>query len=202
MKAALQRMQRRKVPGLDSWRVGELRLLPDTLLEGLVQLFNRIEETGRLPQEMSEPEGLLLAKPGAPEGDPAMHRRPIWLLSVAYRVWAAGRARDLAGWICQWPGMKPFAAAESLVWELALELQEAHCTGTELGGIAADWSKAYDHIGLACGTWPLRRVCPSGSSARCWLHTPPRGGCVSRASWGSLGARAAEYCLDVPRLCL
>ena len=70
----LKRMALHKAPGLDGWTVDELRLLPPALLEWIAELFESVERTGRWPEELCQPEGLLLPKPG--DGGP-MDRRPI-----------------------------------------------------------------------------------------------------------------------------
>eukprot|EP00974_Lingulodinium_polyedra_P030716 2956559-Lingulodinium_polyedra.AAC.1 len=68
----------------------------------LADFFNAMEAAGAWPGV--GPEGLLLPKPGGDDADPTQ-RRPIWLLPMAYRVWAAGRAGDMAGWIAAWGGV-------------------------------------------------------------------------------------------------
>eukprot|EP00974_Lingulodinium_polyedra_P059850 5768183-Lingulodinium_polyedra.AAC.1 len=62
-------------------------------------VLDAVEDAGAWPD--LHPEGLLLPKPGGDGADP-MQRRPIWLLPMLYRVWAAGRARDMADWIARW----------------------------------------------------------------------------------------------------
>ena len=44
VRALLRRMARRKKPGLDAWTVGELRLLPEELLQWIAELFELIED--------------------------------------------------------------------------------------------------------------------------------------------------------------
>ena len=62
----LRHMPRRKKPGLDAWTIGELRLLPVELRAWIADLLEEVEESGAWPQELAEPEGLLLPKPGGP----------------------------------------------------------------------------------------------------------------------------------------
>ena len=142
----LRQMPKRKKPGLDGWTVGELRLLPMELHGWIAALFEEVEALGRWPRELAEPEGLLLPKPGG-EGGP-LDRRPIWLLPILYRLWAAGRARLFARWCLSWAGEEVRRGAEELAWELALELEAAEALGEALAGAALDWRKAYDHIHL------------------------------------------------------
>eukprot|EP00974_Lingulodinium_polyedra_P080986 7845534-Lingulodinium_polyedra.AAC.1 len=42
---------------------------------------------------------------------------------MAYRVWAAGRARDMATWVSTWSSGNPNRSAAELAWELAVELE-------------------------------------------------------------------------------
>ena len=64
VRAVLQGMAKSKAPGLDAWTVAELCLLPPVLLEWIAELFESVERAGRWPAELSQPEGLLLPKPG------------------------------------------------------------------------------------------------------------------------------------------
>eukprot|EP00974_Lingulodinium_polyedra_P027090 2613719-Lingulodinium_polyedra.AAC.1 len=86
-----------------------------------------------------------------------MQRRPIWLLPMAYRVWAAGRARDMAGWIAAWGG-GALRGAEDLAWQLAVELEAAEAAGRFIAGAALDWRKAFDHVPLAAVAAGLQRA--------------------------------------------
>ena len=142
----LRQMPKRKKPGLDGWTVSELRLLPTELHGWIAALFEEVEAIGRWPRELAEPEGLLLPKPGGTHGP--LDRRPVWLLPILYRLWAAGRARLLARWRLSWAGDEVRRGAEELVWELALELEAAEALGESVAGAALDWGKAYDHVDL------------------------------------------------------
>eukprot|EP00974_Lingulodinium_polyedra_P122171 11181795-Lingulodinium_polyedra.AAC.1 len=108
-------MGRRKRPGLDGRYAGELAFLPDEILQMLADILDAVEAAGVWPGV--GPEGLLLPKAGGDGLDPTQ-RRPIWLLPMAYRVWAAGRARDVSAWITSWGG-GALRGAEELAWELA-----------------------------------------------------------------------------------
>ncbi|CAK0847227.1 unnamed protein product, partial [Prorocentrum cordatum] len=132
----LRRMPRRKKPGLDGWTAKELRLLPPELHGWIAELFEEIEACGSWPSELVEPEGLLLPKPGG--GADPMDRRPIWLLPILYRLWAAGRARLFARWRLRWAGEEVQRGAEELAWELALEQEAAEALSETIAGAALD----------------------------------------------------------------
>jgi ribonuclease HI len=154
----LKRMAKRKAAGLEGWTVAELRLLPDELLGMVALLFEAVEARGRWPTQLCAPEGLLLPKGGASEvGDP-MDRRPIWLLPMLYRVWAAGRAQLFAEWRSSWPDGDGGFGAEELAWELALDLEAAEAAGEDICGAALDWRKAFDNIPLCNLDTLLRRA--------------------------------------------
>ena len=145
VRAVLQGMAKSKAPGLNGWTVAELRLIPPELLEWIAELFETVKRTGQWPAALSQPEGLLLPKPG--DGGP-MDCRPIWLLPMMYRVWAAGRARLFARWRSAWGDGDGDIGSEELAWALALELEAAEAAGEAICGSALDWRKAFDHVGL------------------------------------------------------
>eukprot|EP00974_Lingulodinium_polyedra_P114063 11043785-Lingulodinium_polyedra.AAC.1 len=64
---------------------------------------------------------------------------------MAYRVRAAGRARDAAAWIAS-RGEGALRGAEELAWELAVELEAAEAAGEYIAEAALDWKKAFDRI--------------------------------------------------------
>ncbi len=120
-------MKTGKAVGLDGWTISELRQLPPFLLQWLAELFNLVEELGRWPFQLASPEGVLLPKGGTE--DP-LDRRPVWLLSMPYKVWAAGRARHLSHWFSSWAHPDGGQGAENQSWMLALELRR---TGSRCG---------------------------------------------------------------------
>ena len=85
--------------------------------------------------------------PAADLADP-LARRPVWLLPVLYRVWAAGRAQLFARWRASWAGGDGGCGAEALAWEFALELEAAEAAGEVVCGAALDWRKAFDNVPL------------------------------------------------------
>jgi endonuclease/exonuclease/phosphatase family metal-dependent hydrolase len=139
----LGRMAKRKAAGLDGWTVAELRLLPVELLELVAELFDAVETLGRWPAQLCTPEGLLLPKGGASNSGDPLDRRPVWLLPMLYRVWAAGRARLFARWRASWADGDGCLGAEELAWELALDLEAAEANGQDIVGAALDWRKAF-----------------------------------------------------------
>ena len=66
------------------------------MLEWAAKLLEIVEDTGTCPQELSRGETVLLPKGGT--ADP-LDRRPITLLPVLYRIWAARRATQFRAWL-------------------------------------------------------------------------------------------------------
>ena len=97
-------------------------------------------------------ETVLLPKGGT--ADP-LDRRPITLLPMLYRIWAALRATQLRDWMrsAGIPSLVAgnrgtMASAEHQGLLLGLELEEARAFDDSLAGVAVDWSKRYDHLAL------------------------------------------------------
>ena len=141
----LKRMSRNKAPGLDEWRVYEMRAWPPHLHDAAATLLEEVEHTGKWPTELGGPLGILLEKGGTT--DP-MDRRPIWLMPVLYRVWTSRRSRDWAKWRLGWEGETEFRGADTLAWDVALAMEAAEANGDEFGLLALDWREAYDGIDL------------------------------------------------------
>ena len=86
----------RKAPGADGLGVGELRSWPRGLIELLADFYELVEELGVWPGGLDLNLVAMLPKGGSDEpGD----RRPIVLLPVVYRLWAAARAGPLRDWL-------------------------------------------------------------------------------------------------------
>ena len=81
MRQVLRRMG--GAPGVDGWRVGELKALPLALLDRLAEVFNFIERHGRWPSVLER--GLVCL---IPEGGVALptDMRPISVMSAAYQL--------------------------------------------------------------------------------------------------------------------
>ena len=93
----------------------------------------------------TRPLGILLPKGGT--ADP-LDRRPIWLMPMLYRVWAARRSRDWKRWRHSWYGDTQDVGAEEAAWHTARYIEDESAAGKEVGSIAFDWKKAYDGICL------------------------------------------------------
>ena len=64
MLSTLKAMAKGKAPGLDEWKVAEMRDWPGWLHTSTAQLLNKVEEEGVWPEELPGPMGILLPKGG------------------------------------------------------------------------------------------------------------------------------------------
>ena len=92
----VKRMKMASSPGVDSWRVGELRALPPCAFNQLASLYNKMEESGQIPVGLQSSWSSLLpaTKPNASPLD----RRPIAVLPTLWRLYASTRCAHLQDW--------------------------------------------------------------------------------------------------------
>lgn len=77
-----------KAPGAEGWTCRHIAGWPPPLLDALSRFYTLVEPAGRWPAWLAGPFGRSAAQGGTP--DP-MDKRPIVLLPVVYRLWAALR---------------------------------------------------------------------------------------------------------------
>eukprot|EP00666_Eupelagonemidae_sp_cell4sb_P018005 gene18005-biopygen14326 len=144
----LARMSAQQAPGMDGWRVDEIKALPDVLLDRLAGLFDRIEVTGEWPTALLRALVSLIPK-GAGAGPTDL--RMITVASVAYRLWAATRCRSLMQWQEAWiaRGQKGFARGRGcadVYYVTMLRIEASLLDGSPLVGFSADWKKMFGQI--------------------------------------------------------
>ena len=92
LRRSLSKMQSSGSCGLDGWRIAEVKSLPDFFLDRLAVLLNTVEETGVWPQALAQGAVSLIGKG---EGAEPLKLRPISVMPVVYRLWAATRVREV-----------------------------------------------------------------------------------------------------------
>jgi hypothetical protein len=165
LQSTLAKQSTRCAAGMEGWRVAELKALPPFLLDKLAQLLNLVEKTGRWPRSLERALVTLVPKG---EGGQPLSMRPISVASAVYRLWAATRLRDAMRWQEGWahPGQHGFRSLHGTVdvyWEMALRVEDALLSGTELSGVLLDYAKCFDR--LPHGVM-LRLASESGASHR------------------------------------
>ena len=90
--------------GLDGWTSQHLALLPLVWWEAAAHMLEDIEQGADWLEQMCIASVPLTPKSASTK---PLDQRPITVLPVLYRVWAAHRAQDLRGWQEAWPDPFP-----------------------------------------------------------------------------------------------
>ena len=150
LRQALEKMADAQAGGVEGWRVAELKRLPKPLLNRLAALFNVIEKTSRWPKCLERSLVTLVQKSTGHNTNPE-DLRPITVMSAIYRLWASTRVRNVMEWQEQWAaqgqhGGRTGRGTDDVYWQLALQLEEALCSGRPLYGCCLDYSKCFDRL--------------------------------------------------------
>ena len=94
----VRRIPRAKTQGLDGWSPDDLEALPREAFDDLADVFTQVEAEGKWPEGLSGAIVALLPKKDD-HGPPA--QRPISLLPMVYRLWAAARGAILKEWFAR-----------------------------------------------------------------------------------------------------
>ena len=86
-----------KVPGPDTWRYEELKMLPTEAIAQLCVIFNRAEDCGRLPYLICQSWTALIGGEGVVPT--ATKLRPISTLSCVYKIYMASRLMSIRTWL-------------------------------------------------------------------------------------------------------
>ena len=148
---ALRKMSKVGAAGLDGWKPRKLQALPAIFVVHLASLFELIELTGVWPVALCSA-GVTLIPKG--EGAEPLQQRPLTVMPVVYRVWAAARCRECMTWQESWidqtqHGCRPKHGTTDALLQVASELEAAMLNGEELHGAALDFSKCFDNIPIA-----------------------------------------------------
>ncbi len=121
LRRAVNRYPPHKAGGPDQWQVQDLKGLPDDAFKHLATLLEVVEATGVWPVGLTGATVVKVAKDGAED---ATGLRPIGLMAMVYRVWAATRGAEVLQWITtvdpSLAGGRPGAGADVLALELGL----------------------------------------------------------------------------------
>ena len=144
----LKRMRSKSAAGADGWQVRELKLLPIGVRERLACMLSIIEDNGVWPEALTQGLVTLISKG---EGTAPTKLRPIGIMSVVYRLWAAVRVGDVMKWQDSWisdelHGFRRSHGAEDVWWTQALAIEDALLQGSSLYGLSLDYGKCFDRI--------------------------------------------------------
>eukprot|EP00972_Heterocapsa_arctica_P068721 10154672-Heterocapsa_arctica.AAC.1 len=137
-----------KGAGLDGWTIPELRAIRPDHWDELAAILRRCEYLCFWPEGVA---GSIICMLPKEAGDAPTAQRPIGLLPMVYRIWAAARNDEVRKWARSkgqddaWGG-KPGAGAMDAAFSLGVEgeaaLEEGHC----MGAVFLDCSKCYEII--------------------------------------------------------
>jgi len=141
-------MKTNQSPGVEGWRVRELKQLPRELLDMLACILNLIEDTGIWPGIILQSLVTLIPKG---EGVNPLSLRPISVTSLIYRLWAATRLRDVSAWQEHWVeqsqmGFRPGKGTVSMFMAMAAKIEKAVLDGEDIVITSLDYQKCFDLI--------------------------------------------------------
>ena len=140
-------MSPKRAGGLDCWAVRELKCASESTLQHICDLFQTIESTKRWPSAAEFGRIALIDKGEGPAIDA---QRPLTILNLIYRLYAAFRLMDVSTWVRDWvhpsAGAAPGASVQDVWSMMALELEESFLNGTPLHGLSLDWHKCFDSM--------------------------------------------------------
>ena len=99
IRSRLNRCKDSGATGLDAWSPKDFKRLPNEILEYLCIFYDIVEKTGEWPDALTHASVSLIPKN---EGFEPLNLRPISVLPLAYRLWAAVRCRHCAEWQENW----------------------------------------------------------------------------------------------------
>ena len=99
LRSLLQRMSPKRAGGLDCWAVRELKCASDSTLQHICDLFQTIESTKKWPSAAEFGRIALIDKGEGPAIDA---QRPLTILNLIYRLYAAFRLMDVSTWVRDW----------------------------------------------------------------------------------------------------
>ena len=160
LKSTIRKLKASGAAGLDNWKPGEIKKLPDEILEFLLPFYELIEINGEWPLELTWAAVTLIPKG---EGSLPLSQRPISVMSIVYRIWAATRARQCLTWQEYWihkgqHGCRPKHSTSDALARISVTMESAMLNGEELVGAAVDFAKAFDNVPTAIGLAILRRM--------------------------------------------
>ena len=160
IKKTLSRLKETGAAGLDGWNPSDLKALPDSLLRYLLLFYDIVEETNEWPRALTWASVTLIPKG---EGGAPLDQRPLSVMPLVYRVWAAARVRDCMDWQEKrigdgQHGCRPSHGTSNAILRIGLETESALLNNEELAVAALDFSKAFDNVPIAITLAVLKRL--------------------------------------------
>ena len=135
--------------GLDSVSRQDLLLLPDDLLQLVLETYAHAESTGVWPAQAMQ--AVISALEKRPDASRVEHYRPITIISLVYRVWSGIRAKQCLRHLLQFcdpnqHGCLPRRSAACVWYDTQANIELARRAGVTRHGIVTDVIKAFNCI--------------------------------------------------------
>lgn len=150
----VKHIPRAKAQGLDAWSPDDLKALPKEAFDDLAGILAQVEAEGNWSAEIS---GAIVALLPKKDDHGPFAQRPISLLPMVYKLWAAARGAIRAilkewfvkeGHASAW-GQGKGKGADTAAWMAAAQAELASAGGYEAFVAHIDCDKCYDHISLS-----------------------------------------------------
>ena len=136
---------------LDGWGWRELKALPVSWFDELARILVKVEDLGVWPDGLLDAYIAMIPKT---DGDATpLGQRPLCVLPVVYRVWAAARMSQLEGWFKSWVPDSVFSAgggrgSVEAWYTSALDIEEvlSGATDSHVHLFVADVVKSFDTV--------------------------------------------------------
>ena len=142
-------MKTRSACGPDFWSVSDLKNLPDEIFDLLPAVFNAIEAQECWHEPMLFAYCTLIPKE---QGDcTPLGQRPLGVMSVLYRLYAAFRLQDVITWQenllhSEQYGFRPGFSVDDISYSVSLQIEQALLDNSGLIGLHFDYKKAFDLV--------------------------------------------------------
>ena len=136
---------------LDGWGWRELKALPVSWFDELARILTKVEDLGVWPDGLLDAYITMIPKT---DGDATpLGQRPLSVLPVVYRIWAAARMGQLEGWFKSWVPDSVFSAgggrgSVEAWYTSALDIEEvlSGATDSHVHLFVADVVKSFDTV--------------------------------------------------------
>ena len=169
-RATIQRMSDRRATGICGWRPAELKLLPDSAIQLLANLFSKALSLG-IPASLLVARISVLAKVPVPES--IAQSRPIVAFSTIYRIWSSVVSRQiLKHWGQIFPpavmGSMPRRSARDLSYRQQHLVERAILDNKDLLGLSLDIIKCFNCIPWQPALKMMKRLGIPSVLVDCW----------------------------------
>ena len=150
----------------------DLLHLPHDLQQTVVGVVNAIE-TGSMSWPDTALQGLITSLEKHDKAKGAGDFRPICVLSQIYRTWGSIRSKQILQFLDEQApdhliGNRPNKSTKHIWYALAQEIEIAHATGRQMGGVITDVVKCFNNIPRPIIAFIARHLTLPGPLVRCW----------------------------------